>query len=414
MNGKCNAAYDLSRKMAPFFDIHIMLFIFNWLEKTNMYGPNEIAKARLELLRHTNMIGYAIDVYKELNGTDETPAEFKGREEGINRQYEDFKDSKLYECMESCLESDSIPTLSDDDLKEFSLTREDMDKSYSLAQFIMNCGDYELALNLISFYIQQIPATTSGDLFHDRMLNLLWGRLTCESLMSLDDGMTTLKELEDVLANIEKVASAAQVLQERSWLVHYGLFLLSGMKNGEDFFVRTFFRKEYLATIELNAPWLLRYLVVVFMKQGRAARVNLSRVIEILERCSDVLEDPILLFAYHLIVRMDFAQAAKELARCEDVFASDFFLSRMGVESEETFMNEARLTILDLIFVMYQRISIPFLAEMLSLSVSECQEFVETMISKGLIDMEMEESREFVKMSKAAPSLYEQVMARKK
>ena len=133
-----------------------------------------------------------------------------------------------------------------------------------------------------------------------------------------------------------------------------------------------------------------------------------------MERCSDVLEDPILLFAYHLIVRMDFAQAAKELARCEDVFASDFFLSRMGVESEETFMNEARLTILDLIFVMYQRISIPFLAEMLSLSVSECQEFVENMISKGLIDMEMEESREFVKMSKAAPSLYEQVMARKK
>ena len=97
----------------------------------HIYGSNEIAKARLELLRHTNMIGYAIDVYKELNGTDETPAgifcaavqfsEFKGREEGINRQYEDFKDSKLYECMESCLESDSIPTLSDDDLKEFSV-----------------------------------------------------------------------------------------------------------------------------------------------------------------------------------------------------------------------------------------------------------------------------------------------------
>lgn len=111
---------------------------------------------------------------------------------------------------------------------------------------------------------------------------------------------------------------------------------------------------------------------------------------------------------------MDFAQAAKELARCEDAFASDFFLSRMGVESEETFMKEARLTILDLIFVMYQRISIPFLAEMLNLSVSGCQEFVESVISKGMIDMEMEESREFVKISKAAPSLYEQVMARKK
>ena len=37
---------------------------------SQMYGPNEIAKARLELLRHTNMIGYAIDVYKELDDND--------------------------------------------------------------------------------------------------------------------------------------------------------------------------------------------------------------------------------------------------------------------------------------------------------------------------------------------------------
>lgn len=133
-----------------------------------------------------------------------------------------------------------------------------------------------------------------------------------------------------------------------------------------------------------------------------------------MERCSDLLEDPILLFAYHLIVRMDFAQAAKELARCEDVFASDFFLSKMGVESKETFMNEARLTILDLMFIMYQRIAIPFLAEMLNLSVSECQKFVEKVISKGLIDMKMEESKEFVKMSRAVHSVYDQVMARKK
>ena len=96
-----------------------------------MYGPNEIAKARLELLRHTNMIGFAIDEYHKLNNTSDTPdgifwtippfSEFKGREEGINRKYDDFKESDLCECMEQCLESDSIPVLSDDDLKEFSV-----------------------------------------------------------------------------------------------------------------------------------------------------------------------------------------------------------------------------------------------------------------------------------------------------
>lgn len=192
-----------------------------------------------------------------------------------------------------------------------------MDKSYSLAQFIMNCGDYELALNLISFYMfllrkrlhtsQQIPATTSGDLFHDRMLNLLWGRLTCESLMSLDDGMTTLKELEDALANIEVLCSALRSFLEGRFgcssapraIVAGSLRPLLAQRNEER---RGFLRANvlpqrvgvaaelecrYLATIELNAPWLLRYLVVVFMKQGRAARVNLSRVIEVETRRRD-------------------------------------------------------------------------------------------------------------------------------
>ena len=47
------------------------------------------------------------------------------------------------------------------------------------------------------------------------------------------------------------------------------------------------FECRYLSAIELNAPWLLRYLVVVFMKQGRAARVNLSRMIEVETRRRD-------------------------------------------------------------------------------------------------------------------------------
>ena len=38
-----------------------------------MYKKNEIAKARLALLLHTNMIGYAIDVYKEVNETENAP-----------------------------------------------------------------------------------------------------------------------------------------------------------------------------------------------------------------------------------------------------------------------------------------------------------------------------------------------------
>lgn len=41
--------------------------------------------------------------------------------EGINRKYEDFKGSDLYECVEKCLEGTSIPTLSDEQLADYSV-----------------------------------------------------------------------------------------------------------------------------------------------------------------------------------------------------------------------------------------------------------------------------------------------------
>ena len=39
--------------------------------------------------------------------------------------------------------------------------------------------------------------------------------------------------------------SALQVAQERCWLMHYGLFILSGYEDGCSLFLRTFNRKEW-------------------------------------------------------------------------------------------------------------------------------------------------------------------------
>ena len=37
---------------------------------------------------------------------------------------------------------------------------------------------------------------------------------------------------------------AAQVVQERTWLIHYGLFLLANHLEGADLFFRNFVNKE--------------------------------------------------------------------------------------------------------------------------------------------------------------------------
>ena len=70
------------------------------------------------------------------------------------------------------------------------------------------------------------------------------------------------------------------------------------------------------------------------MNQGRQGRMVLKMIAEIMNRFEGKMDDPVLLFIYHLISNMDFVTAAQELKHCEDVFASDFFLSARGVSFE--------------------------------------------------------------------------------
>ena len=102
----------------------------------------------------------------------------------------------------------------------------------------------------------QFTPAPCQDLFADRYLNLLWGRLACELLVgSLDDAQSDIKQIESYIASCEvhvwlsshpqSAVPALQVAQERCWLMHYGLFILSGHEDGCNLFLRTFNRKEW-------------------------------------------------------------------------------------------------------------------------------------------------------------------------
>ena len=180
---------------------------------------------------------------------------------------------------------------------------------------------------------------------------------------------------------------ALQVAQERCWLLHYGLFVLSQHEEGSELFLRTFNRKEwgpggcvrrrYMAVLEVYCPWLLRYMVVLAVMQvaqnraliGRLADVGVvcGREAQVLEREQEALEDPVLLFLYQLSIEMDFEAASEQLARCEDVFASDFFLSG-NAAFEAKFMQGARVLVFELMCNVHRRIGMKLLARNLSLS----------------------------------------------
>ncbi|CAN0498436.1 unnamed protein product, partial [Ectocarpus sp. 8 AP-2014] len=52
-----------------------------------------------------------------------------------------------------------------------------------------------------------------------------------------------------------------QQLQQRSWLLHWSLFVFFNHANGRDELVTLFFEEPFMQAIQTNCPWLLRYLV---------------------------------------------------------------------------------------------------------------------------------------------------------
>ena len=71
-----------------------------------------------------------------------------------------------------------------------------------------------------------------------------------------------------------------------------------------------------MSSIEIHAPWLLRYVAVIGLLANRPLLV---RTMEVMDR----------------VEKLDFEAASKQLACFPDVFASDFFLNKMG---EKTLM----------------------------------------------------------------------------
>ena len=62
--------YDLTHKISPFLDAHLVFPLLEFLEENTSYDAGSVQRARLELLAPTNMVDYAIEIRSALGETD--------------------------------------------------------------------------------------------------------------------------------------------------------------------------------------------------------------------------------------------------------------------------------------------------------------------------------------------------------
>ena len=69
--------FELSSALSKFLDRHLVFPVLEFHQEKGIYDPIDIMKAKLALLKTTNMVDFAMDIHKALTGTDEVPLEMK-------------------------------------------------------------------------------------------------------------------------------------------------------------------------------------------------------------------------------------------------------------------------------------------------------------------------------------------------
>jgi translation initiation factor 3 subunit E len=340
--------------------------------------------------------------------------------------------------------------------KDPTITAAVVESYRKLARYMFDCGDYKAARDMLSYYIAlyaspPAPSAEENDedliaaglqsrntsSSNDRdsngnpamyylksvnadMMEVLWGRLAGEILVQ--DWEAAGVAVEAVKSAVESMSSSNQMsslqaLQQRTWLLHWSLFVYWNDAAGLERLVDLFHSEKYRQAVTTNAPHLLRYLTAAVLLCKR--RVNkkasgssseakrlLKNLIYVMEDCE--YTDPIVEFVNCLCVKFDFDSAQTKLAECEQVLTTDFFLC----QQTNLFMEEARVFVFENYCRIHHKIDLKALGDKLAMDQEQAERWIVDLIRNADLDAKIDSTEGCVVMGGDPLSVYEQVMDR--
>jgi translation initiation factor 3 subunit E len=331
------------------------------------------------------------------------------------------------------------------------ITPQVVDTYRQLAKYNFDCGDYQASRDMLENYISlfanppppvedddelglapaksNAPKTeTTGNpaiyylsSLSSKMLEVLWGKLAGEILVENWEAASIALEavktaMESLVAS--KEMSALQALEQRTWLLHWSLFVYwnDSAKGGLENMVDLFFSERYRQAITTNAPHLVRYLVAAVLlckrrvskkaAQNEQARRLMKNLIQVMQDCE--YTDPIVEFVNCLCVKFDFESAQIKLAECERVLEMDFFLCKQTA----LFMEEARVFSFENYCRIHNKIDLSVLGEKLAMDSVQAERWIVDLIRNADLDAKIDSEAKCVVMGESSQSVYQQVMER--
>lgn len=156
---------------------------------------------------------------------------------------------------------------------------------HKLAKYRYECGNYSVSTSYLYFCMLVLPQNDKN------FLSVLWGKLASEILVqnwesALED-LNKLREYIDTSPN-HFGGNSLQLLQQRTWLIHWSLFVFFNHAMGRELIIEMFlYRPHYLNAIQTMCPHILRYLAtaVIINRGRRSALKDLVKVIYKYKNC---------------------------------------------------------------------------------------------------------------------------------
>eukprot|EP01117_Protostelium_nocturnum_P000040 TRINITY_DN10127_c0_g1_i1.p1 TRINITY_DN10127_c0_g1~~TRINITY_DN10127_c0_g1_i1.p1 ORF type:complete len:446 (-),score=148.62 TRINITY_DN10127_c0_g1_i1:149-1486(-) len=414
------AQYDLSQKIVSFLDPHMGLLLLEFLDlkrenpthqkQLAMYSEEDLLKAKIELLNKTKMVDFQMDNYKKLHATEQVPPEMEAKREQVVSQItanktpegklpilQLLKDRNLVQQ----LKAEKQFTL--EHLQEtYQIAPESVEVIYQRAKFHFDCGKYSKSAELLGHF---------RSLNSDAELTFAasWGKLASEILnFNWEEAMKELTNLQQLIDQ-KNFGSPLKQLQQRTWLIHWSLFVFFNHPNGRNAIIDLFLQDRYLNAIQTTCPHILRYLTTAVITNKRRRNV-LKDLVKVIQQESYVYKDPITEFLEALYVNFDFEDAQKKLAECETVLVNDLFLVACTVD----FMENARLFIFETYCRIHQCIDIGMLSQKLNMDEEAAEKWIVNLIRNAKLDAKIDSQANTVVMGSQYPSVYQKVIEKTK
>ena len=144
------ATWELTSKLAPFLDRHLVIPLMEFLTVKGIYVETDLLRGKLDLLTNTNMVDYTMDVHSNLYPDQEVPAKFVEKRQKVVENFKQlqsatdpilkiFTDPKVTAEIQSSRDSKQLLEFL---TKNHNFKEEMTDTCYDYAKCLYECGNY--------------------------------------------------------------------------------------------------------------------------------------------------------------------------------------------------------------------------------------------------------------------------------